>query len=195
MTKKKYKMSFSTGGIFYHESLILAELYLVNPEWKEINAQALEENLLQTRTKSTAKRIVREIISRLKQLSSAELSLLVKGDRVEQNSILWIAVCRNYEFIREFSVEVIREYFLTYQYQLSYDDFDAFFYKKADWYEELDNISESTRKKLRQVLFKMMREVDLIDKDKSIIPAVLSQEIIDIITAHRKEDLSIFPTL
>jgi len=195
MVNKKYKMSFTTGSIFYQESLIFAELYLNGLAWKDVRAKALEANLLQARTESTAIRITREIVTRLICLTDDELKLLIKGDRSEQNSILWISVCRKYLFIREFSTEVIRENYLNYQYELSYSHFDSFFYKKMDWNEDLESISEMTRKKLRQVLFRMLREVEIISDDKNIIPAVLPLRVIDIMKNNSSEDFYIFPTL
>jgi hypothetical protein len=36
---------------------------------------------------------------------------------------------------------------------LTYDDFDAFYAAKAEWEPDLERISETTRKKLRQILF------------------------------------------
>jgi len=195
MKKNKYKMSFSTGGVFYHESLKLAELYLSTQDWKAVKTEALDKNLLQVRTNSTAKRIIREIVIRLECLSKRELQMLLTGDRIEQNALIWIAICRSYQFIFEFSTEVVREHYLNYQFDLSYDDFDSFFYRKADWNEDLEKISESTRKKLRQVLFKMLREVELISEDKKIIPAVLPLRLIKLLKNHTSKDLTIFPML
>ena len=188
-------MSFSTGGIFYQESLSLAKLYAQLSGWGEVKATALENNVLQTRTESSAKRIIREVITRLQCLTPEELTLLTNSARSDQNSILWIAVCRNYTFIREFAVEVIREQYLNFQYDLSYEDFDSFFYRKMEWNEELETISDSTRKKLRQILFKILREVDIISEDKSIIPAVLPPYLIDIIATYSIEDLYVFPII
>jgi hypothetical protein len=195
MPPNKYKMSFSTGGIFYQESLTLTDLYAHTSDWNAVKTIALNDNVLQTRTESSAKRIIREIITRLQCLTQEELSLLMNGDRSEQNSLLWLAVCRNYQFIHEFAVEVIREQFLNFQYDLGYEAFDRFFYRKMEWHEALEKISDNTRKKLRQILFKMLREVDIISNDKLITPAVLSPYLISIITTSSVEDLCIFPLI
>ena len=64
-----------------------------------------------------------------------------------------------------------------------------------DWYEELESISDSTRKKLRQVLFKMLREAGIISKDKSIIPSILSPQLIDIMESSSTEGFNIFPII
>lgn len=150
---------------------------------------------MQARTASTAKRIIREILTRLMCLTEKELQLLVDGDRTEQNALIWIAICRNYQFIYEFSTEIIREHYLNYQFDISYNDFDAFFYHKADWHEEIEAISDSTRKKLRQVLFKILREVQIISEDKKIIPAVLPLRLVKHLNNQAPKDFAIFPAL
>ena len=116
-------------------------------------------------------------------------------DHQEQAYLLWLAVCRRYRFIYDFSVEVIRERFLTLRYGLSYEDFDTFFNEKMEWHEEMEKVTTTTRKKLRQFLFKMLRETELINANESIIPAMLSPRLIDSIRRHGIEDLRIYPML
>ncbi len=194
MSSPKYRMSFSTGGLFVAQSALLAELYLDLADWDQVRARAIEENLLQTRTVSSAKRISLEICHRLGELDEQELELLVEGDPSEQASLLWLAVCRRHAFIAEFAVEVILEHVLTYHYDLSYEDFDIFFNAKMEWHQELENITQSTRNKLRQVCFRMMREAQILGENNTIIPAMLSSHLLQILRRHR-DDLRFFPTM
>ena len=188
-------MSFTTGALFHQESVNLAGLYLDKGDWNEVREEAIERNLLQARTTASAKRNCREIYSRLKHLNQDELELLVEGDHQEQAYLLWLAVCRRYRFIYDFSTEVIRERFLTLRYDLRYVDYDAFFNAKMDWHEELEKITTTTRNKLRQVMFKMLREAELLNSDSSIIPAMLSPVLINVICNHSERDLQLFPIM
>lgn len=43
----QYKMSLTTNGVFYFESLILLEEYQRKRNWQEVQAVAVQENLLQ----------------------------------------------------------------------------------------------------------------------------------------------------
>ncbi len=157
--------------------------------------QVIDSNLLQARTTASAKRNCREICLRLERLHGDELELLVDGDSYEQNYLLWLAICRQHQFLSEFTVEVIRERFLTLRYDLHHEDFDAFFNEKLDWHEELESITTTTRKKLRQVLFRMLREAELLNSTNSIIPAMLSSRLIELICSHSSQDLRIFPMM
>ncbi len=195
MNTEKYSLSFVGGALFHQESVRLATLYQEKGDWNEVRDEVIDRNLLQARTTSSAKRICREICSRLKRLKEDELELLVEGNHHEQAYLLWVAVCRNYRFIYEFSVEVIRERFLMLRYDLNYEDFDAFFNAKMEWHEELEKVATTTRNKLRQVLFRMLREVEILSSDNSIIPATLSPRLIDVICSHADQDLTLFPLM
>ncbi len=191
MSQAKYLMSFTTGGLFYAESLLLLDLYSGN--WDDVYNQALEQNTLQTRVVSTAKRVLREIIGRLRTLTGEELELVEQGSASEQKYLLWLGVCRRHEFIYKFASEVIRERYLTLKHDLPNEEFEIFYNAKEQWSEELEKIAESTRNKLRTVLYRILREAEIIDSNKLILPAMLTDELISTIAKHDTNDLVIFP--
>jgi len=195
MNTAKYSMSFTTGALFHQESVSLAGLYLDKGDWSVVRDEVIARNLLQARTTNSAKRICREICSRLKRLHKDELEILVEGDHQEQAYLLWLAVCRRYRFIYDFSAEVLRERFLALRYDLGYEDYDAFFNAKMEWHEELEKITTTTRNKLRQVLFKMLREAELLDSANTIIPTMLSSRLVNVICSHSNRDLILFPMM
>ena len=190
---KIYSMSFSTGALFQQQSVMLAELFADIGDWKSVRSKVLESNLLQSRTKNTAHRVCREIISRLRRLTPDQLMTLVDGSSTDQCHILWAAVCKRYRFIHDFAVEVVREKFLGMDLVLTRDDYDVFFNQKAEWHEEMERIHESTRNKLRQVDFKMLREAELLSIENVIIPIILSPVVQTNIQDDPDLTLAIFP--
>ena len=193
MSDDRYSMSFTTGSLFHRESVKLAALYLDLGDWNSVRDKVIAENLLQSRTLNTLKRVCREVISRLKTLISGELEFLVEGSHQEQAYILWLAVCRRYTFIADFAVEVLRERYITLKTDLSHEEFDSFFNRKSEWCLELDEIRPATRSKLRQVLFKILREADLLTANNMINAAMLSPELLDVITQGSRRDVLYFP--
>jgi hypothetical protein len=186
-------MSFTTGSLFQRESVELAALYQGLGDWNSVRDKVIAENLLQTRTLNTLKRVCREVISRLKTLSPGELEFLVEAGRQEQAYLLWLAVCRRYRFIADFAVEVLRERYITLKSDLTHEDFDSFFNRKSEWHLELDEISPVTRDKLRQVLFKMLREADLLTANNMIHAAMLSPRLLGVIQQGSCRDILHFP--
>lgn len=193
MSNNRYSMSFTTGSLFHRESAKMAVLYLKLGDWNLVRDKIIAENLLQARTLNTLKRVCREIISRLRTLSPGELDFFVEGNHQEQGYFLWIAVCRRYRFIADFAVEVLRERHITLKADLTHKDFDVFFNQKSDWHSELDGISPTTRSKLRQILFRILRETDLLTANNTINAAMLSQRLLEVITQNSNRDVLYFP--
>jgi len=193
MKKERYSMAFTTGGLFHRESVTLAMLFFELNDWDTVRDQVLSENLLQSRTLNTSKRQCREIISRLKTLVPMELDLLISGSTQEQKYLLWLAVCRHYRFIAEFAEEVIRERYIGLKHDLQYEEFDFFFNKKSEWHPELEEIQLTTRNKLRQVLFKILREAELLTVMNTINASMLSQRLLAAIPRQRRKDIFLFP--
>ena len=186
-------MSFTAGSLFYLESVKLAALYLELGSWISVRDKVISENLLQSRTMGTLKRINSEICSRLKTLNPEELELLVEGNRKEQVYLLWLAMCRRYKFIADFAVEVLRERYVSLKMDLSHEDFDSFLNRKSEWHPELDRIQPATRSKTRQVLFKALREADLLTDNNMINMAILSRRLLDAIPRASRRDILYFP--
>ncbi|MCD6589069.1 MAG: DUF1819 family protein [Candidatus Fermentibacteraceae bacterium] len=188
-----YSMSFTTGGLFLKESLRLAELFLQLEDWKLVKAKVFAENILQTRKLSTAQKIYQQTTYRIKAFNSEEMKFFISSKEKDQAYLLWVGTCRHYTFISDFAVEVLHERFVTKKKHIQNEDFDLFFADKAEWHPELERIKPSTRQKLRQVLFRMMREADLISSKKQITPALLSNELFRLLSQNDYRDLKVFP--
>lgn len=193
-TDDRYALSFTTGGLLTREAAILAPVYAKLRDWAKVRDVAVEENLLQTRTHSTGVRRVRETVNRLSVLSDRELEILADVTTTERGHLMWAAACRRYELIGEFAEEVLRERFLTLAGTMSYEDYDTFYRAKAMWHDELDDVTDLSYKKLRQVLFKMMVEAGLVTKQGAIEPVLLSARVTDCLTERSPSDIRFFPT-
>jgi hypothetical protein len=194
MTTNTYSMSFTTGALLYNETITVAQLYQQLGSWDAVRERVLADNRLQMRTTNAAKRIFQETASRLRQLTPAQLDYLLTADRREQNYLLWLAFCQRYRFIYDFAVDVIHEKFLRLDLELTYDDYDIFFRNKAEWHPEVARVAETTRKKQRQFLFKILREAELLSDDGQILPVFLSPRLLHLITEDDPAHLAIFTT-
>ena len=89
---------------------------------------------------------------------------------------------------------MLRERFLTLAGTVSYEDYDSFYRAKAMWHDELDDVTDLSYKKLRQVLFKMMVEAGLLTAKGAIEPALLSARVGECLTERTPSDIRFFPT-
>ena len=158
LTPQPYKLSFTAASLYLSESIKIAHTYLETKDWDRTKEVVKKENILQSRTQSSSVRLYRELAQRLQTLSQDQVELFAEGTIQEQKLLLWFAICKRYAFIREFAVEVLHEKYLVLDYELMELDYDSFFNRKADWHPELDEITDKTRNKLKQVLFRMLKE-------------------------------------
>lgn len=189
----KYTMSYTACSLVCTETKKVAELYLEERDWKKVAKIAFDTNLLQYRTQNALKRTLSEIISRLKKLPEEALLILVNGTPYEQNQILWLAVCLRYSFIYDFAIEVVKEKYNLMQSKITQLDYDAFFNSKLNWHDELDKLTDGTRYKLKQILFKMLKEAEIVDSDNCILTTFVSPRVIEIINNYDSKYLGIFP--
>ena len=191
-TKQKLNMSFTVGSLLTRESMQFIELYNKHQDWIEAKREAVKTNILQTRKISSCQRIVTELYSRLKLLNPKELNLLINGSRIDQSHILWLALCRKYRFIYNFATNVIRNKLIKFDFQLKDSDFNLYFDSQELIYPELEKISEKQKNKLRQTLFRSLKEANLVDKNKLIKQFIASRELIEAIGIN---DLVIYPVI
>lgn len=190
----RYALSFTTGGLLHREAAVLAPRYLEHPDWEMVRAVAVEQNVLGARTYSTGVRLVRETVKRMSALADREIALLADATASERGHLMWVAACRRYKLIGEFAEEELRERFLTLAGKVSYEDYDSFYRAKAMWHDELGSVATTTYKKLRQVLFKMMVEAELLTSDGNIEPALLSDRVLECLRQRVPSDVRFFPT-
>lgn len=194
--RQDYKMSFSTGGLFLNESLEVARLHVEGEPWENTILRAMDEGATSLPKSASNRRSLREISNRLLTLTAEERSyFLEEADRSDQQALLWIATCRAYRFVREFAVEVVRERYLSYQLDLPLESFDILLAAKAEWDEGLAGLSRSTQLKLRQIMFRMMREAGIISEDRRIQTAILSTYLKNMIEEQNPGELAVFPSV
>ncbi|MGO7450545.1 DUF1819 family protein [Rhizobium ruizarguesonis] len=191
-----YKMSFVVGGLFLNESIDVVNLHKSSADWSQTRQMALGDSITSLPKAASRHRIIREIASRLSKLNDGELRFFGETrDRTDQQALLWLAVCREYRFVYEFAKEIVRERFLSLQTELPVEDFDTFLATKAEWNDGLAGISPMTRSKLRQVLFRIMREAGIISRENKILATYISPQLYRIIAEHSPSDLELFPGL
>jgi hypothetical protein len=193
MSNNPYILSFTGASLSVNESVKIAEVYLHLRDWNAVKAEVRGDNLLQARTQSSIKRVYQELYPRIAQLSQAQLELLVEGNPQEKRQILWYAICKRYEYIQEFAIQVVHEKFLKMDFQLNEFDYDIFYNHKADWHPELDELTDTSRQKMKTRIFRMLLEAELITPNNYIIPTTFSHRFIDAFASEIDICNQIFP--
>lgn len=192
--KSKYRMSFSVGGLMLNESLMIAQSYQSGESWASARERLLTQGASSLPKLASQTRALREVYDRIGHLSEFERHYVsAEADRAEQQAMIWLAICRTYSFVYEFAVEVISERYQSWRLDLRHEVFDRFLAEKAERDTGLAELSSSTCAKLRQVLFRILRETSLISVEGRIQPIWLSGRMKRLIEENNPADLRIFP--
>lgn len=190
---ERYRLSFTTGGLLANECRVIAAEYLRLRDWEEARAAVRADNLIQKRTASAVLRISREAMDRASMLSDSELEIVVSGNAAERHQLVWLAICLQYSFVAEFAEEVVRERYLSMNSQLGPEDLDTFFVKKSFWHGELEELKPSTKNKLRQNLFRMLREAQIVSEAGLILPQVIGGRVVTALRRRGQGSFLVYP--
>lgn len=185
----KYRFSFTAASLMLVELIEYAKILVGNG----FIIDDLQHQSLKKEKAKTGKREFAELKIRLSTLSKGELELLAESDIATQKLISYIASCRAYSYIREFVMEVVLEKVSLYDHQITEIDYNAFFNKKCIDHDELEGLADTTKAKIKQVVFKILQQAGLIDsvKSKKIILPIVDTRLENIIKETNPSDLAL----
>ena len=193
MSTSEYSLSFTTGAALIRESVMIADIYVQLRHWPDVRSKVLTENSLQSRTVSTLKKLYGEVSKRLKLLTDDQLVMLATGSETQVKALVWLAICRQYTFIHDITIEVIVPHYSAARFSLTHEDYDAFFNAKAEWHDNLDSASKQTKSKARQVFFKMMKECGITGDSNELQPQRFDAQLVQMIKASEPDELRLYP--
>lgn len=187
MHSEKYDFAFTSSSLRLNE-LVLVANHLIN------DSEVDYVNELGAGKSKTGKTVYREVSKRLAFLNPHQMELLVNGSLDVQKQLAFYAACRSHLFIRDFVVEVLREKYLVFDYQVTEGDYLSFVRRKQDLHPEIESLSETSLKKIRQVTFKILEQAGIINsvKAKEIQPQLLEPALVNVIAMESREWLKIF---
>ncbi len=168
-----YKIGFARTALL-RETVLVAQQFSDLKDWARVKQVVIDDNVLQTRASRTSSIIYNEVHKRLKLLSEAQVEVIVQDHTQDVRQLVWIAICKQYPLIGEFSLEVLASASASRRYEITYDDYGYFFNAKAEWHPELEKVSDKTRSNARQMLFQMMRQCELLNESNELMPQMLS---------------------
>ncbi len=176
----KYILSFTAASLRLNEMVKVATAALDNAggDLAMVKESGVVFSSVKTRTSD---REFREVRKRLETLTTDQTAILIRGDLISQKQIAFLSVCKRYTFIQDFAVDVIRDKVLVFDYQLNESDYKSFINSKLSLHPELEEFSESTLKKAKQVMYRILEQAGIINNpvDKQIQPQILQQDVIN----------------
>ena len=184
---EKYNFSFTSTALRVTELEKVIKHLFFNEELDITN------NLGNGNT-STGKKVLFDLKKRIEHLDLEIIQLFINSDYQTQKNIAYISICKAYGFIRDFVIEVLREKFLVFDYNITEGDFITFYRRKSELHSEMENLTVDTQYKIKQITFKILEQSGIIDsvKTKNIQPQLLNNKLISTITMDDRQWLKIF---
>lgn len=189
-----YIFSYTAATLMLHETDEVMKRYLEYKDWDKVKDLVIEENIMQKQSVSSRKRVFAEIKRRIESLTSNQLEFVNEANSSDIRNLIFLSILKTYRFIFEFMAEVISKKVLMFDYKILNSDYETFFESKKYAVEQLENITEATQYKLKQVLFRILEEAMVIDntKSKNILKPHLSGEVIELIVKDNPVYLKAF---
>ncbi len=143
---------------------------------------------------STTKRLFSLIKQRIETLDKSEQKLLKEGSNSEKRLILLLAICKAHTMIFDFIAVNVRDCFYNMSEKVTHANFNEFFNEKKYVHPELETITDLTQSKIRQVIFRILEQSELIESvDTGILQRpYLSEKVERIIVEDNPKWLAIY---
>ena len=166
--RETYNMSFTAGAAMLNEMHAVAEaLVECDGDWERTKDKTFKENLMEKEKMSSNIRYFALMKQRLEVLNEAELDMLVNGTVAVRRLIVLLAICKAHSFIYDFISEYVRDCFYNQYEKISYANFNEFYNEKKYEHPEIEQVSELTVAKMRQVVFHILEQTELIEDAES----------------------------
>jgi len=190
-----YRLSFTSTSLRPELARIVADAYLACGTWAGARKQVLTDNTFQSRTKTSLQRMEREIRTRLEHLTKDQIVLLAEGTSEERAAMAWLAATKYATLIKEFATDVLRSKLAGFDSVLRPSDYSNFIAARLPSHPELGELTESSSRKIRNVLLLMLTEAGMIREEngeRQIIRPIETQRVIDSIVADDAQFLAGF---
>lgn len=162
--RETYNMSFTAGAAMLNEMHAVAEALLAcDGDWERTKDKTFKENLMEKEKMSSNIRYFALMKQRLEVLNEAELNMLVNGTVADRRLIVLLAICKAHSFIYDFISENVRDCFYNQYEKISHANFNEFYNEKKYEHPEIEQVSELTVAKMRQVVFRILEQTELIE--------------------------------
>jgi hypothetical protein len=189
-----YNGALTREQFLFYEIRIVAKLLCDGNTYDEALEKIKSDNLFQFPTERMISSIFNVCIRRIEALDSEILTdyLAHSSSDIAKQINLYAMMCYN-GIVRDFMIYVIGEKYRTQEFGFSQKDLNVFFAELRERIEGIENWSDSTISKIKQVLKKSLVECEYLDTVKSnrLNPVYLYPELEDVI--REKNALQVLP--
>ncbi len=174
----------------FYEMRTTAKLMSEGLEDREVIKRVVDDNLFQYPTEKSLPSMTKACIARLYALNDRNLILAITTQPLDiAKQICLYAMMKRYRLVWDFMVTVIGEKYRLQEFSFGKKDINIFFMQIQEQDDFVSSWSESTIKKIRQVLIKILVENNYLDNIKSerLNPILLNSMLENVIRSNNDE--------
>ena len=185
-----YNAEISAGSLMLPESRRIAKLLLERPSEQRWNQALNEENLLQ-KTPATARRQARLIRNRLEMLDEEGWRLVAESDKELSSQLLMAAAIKHSRMLADFLRDVYGQDLRRMERSLNLRQWEGFLAECVHRDAQVASWSDSTNKKLFQVIVRILAEAKFIDSTRklNLTPPMLHPAAISYLKQRKDADV------
>jgi hypothetical protein len=166
--KTPYNGNIVAGALLVRESRIIARLLLDHADEKAWRQAIVIDNVLQKRSPETAKRQARLIKERLTLMEPELWRLIDKGSSDVVAQALLAASIKHSRLLGDFMDKVVQSHWRVFKKRLSNKDWEDYLETRVQIDPHIETWTESTRSKLRQIIFRIFVEAKYVNNTRSL---------------------------
>jgi len=164
----KYSGNITGGALLVRESRVVARLLVEGPDRETARERLLAGNLLQNSSPETTRKYFSLIVPRLESLPPAMLGFIASGTEELVRMTLFVAVLRSLDLVADFVADVLLARVRSFDTALQRTDWSRFIEERAAVDPSIHDWSETSRKKMGQVVFRMLAEAGYLQSTRSL---------------------------
>lgn len=184
-----YNGEIVAGSLLVAESREIAKLLSEGKNGETWNEAVVTNNILQKRNPETARRQAGLIKRRLLLMKPALWEMIAKADAGLATQAVMAAAIKHSRLLGDFMNRVVREHWRTFQKSITITDWNHFMETCAQVDPKVESWSDSTRAKLKQVVFRILAEADYVENTRSLMlqPVLIEPELLTYLKSNAEE--------
>lgn len=167
--KSPYTAAITGGGFLYEETCILLPLLQSDNREALLKDEALNNRLLHINSETSRKRNIAEISRRYNTMSPKFWLDFQEMNEDDQKVALFFVMLKTYKICFDFHINVTMRKWYSISKKVEHDDLMMEFNEIAAKDEFVDSWSEATKKRVASAYLTILRKINMIQSDNSLI--------------------------
>lgn len=184
-----YSATITTGSLLIHESQKTSSLLISGLTSQEVKKKVIEDNLFQYRSQKTSETRCQLILDRLTLMNPGILPMICEGDYILSTQALLACAVKHSRLLGDFMLNVIGAKIRIIDDKLTNRDWEKYLESCELIDAHVKEFTESTRKKLKQIIFRILVEAKYLESQKSpkLIPVRIEPELRSFLIKHEEK--------